>query len=36
MGIILVVCMAGGVAFPNMTNNDCVSADFTNLKIVFK
>lgn len=36
MGIILVVCMAGGVAFPNMTNNDCVAADLTNLKIEFK
>lgn len=36
IGIILVVCMAGGVSFPNMTNNDCVSADLTNLKIAFK
>lgn len=36
LGIIIRVCMAGGVAFPNMTNNDCVSADLTNLKIAFK
>ena len=36
LGIIIRVGMAGGVAFPNMTNNDCVSADLTNLKIEFK
>lgn len=36
LGIIISVCMAGGVAFPNMTNNDCVSADLMNLKIEFK
>lgn len=35
-GIVIRVCMAGGVAFPNMTNNDCVSADLLNITIAFK
>ena len=34
-GINIHVCMAGSVAFPNMTNNDCVSADLKNLQIDF-
>lgn len=36
LGIGIVVKMAGGVAFPNMTNNDCVTSDFSNIKIEFK
>lgn len=36
LGIGIVVQMAGGVEFPNMTNNDCVSSDFSNIKIEFK
>lgn len=35
-GIVISVRMAGGVAFPNMTNNDCVSADLLNITIQFK
>ena len=34
-GINFHVCMAGSVAFPNMTNNDCVSANLKNLQIDF-
>ena len=36
LGVGITVKMAGGVAFPNMTNNDCVSAQFYSLKIEFK
>lgn len=35
-GIVISVYMAGGEAFPNMTNNDCVSADLLNITITFK
>lgn len=36
LGVGITVKMAGSVAFPNMTNNDCVSSEFYNLKIEFK
>lgn len=36
LGIVINVKMAGSVAFPNMTNNDCVSGEFDSIKIEFK
>lgn len=36
LGVGILIKMAGGGAFPNMTNNDCVSSEFTYVKIEFK
>ena len=36
LGVGIIVRMPGSVAFPNMTNNDCVSGEFYSIKIEFK
>lgn len=36
LGVGIIVRMPGSVAFPNMTNNDCVSGEFNSIKIEFK
>ena len=36
LGVGITVRMPGSVAFPNMTNNDCVSGEFYSIKIEFK
>lgn len=36
LGVGILIKWAGGGAFPNMTNNDCVSSEFYSIKIEFK